>query len=222
MGIDIFWDEYPTISGNVRHPGVHEKVLNFTEGQVLLELCRKQDRSAQKTLYEMHFQQMMTVCQRYLKSEDDAREVLNDAFLKVFSKIHQFKSEGSLAAWIKRIVINTSIDFVRSNKSYKTNFIHTSEFKMYGNPAESDEADALNSLPDLSKEEIFRMVEDLPPATRIVFNLYVIDEFTHKQIAKSLNISEGTSKWHLSNARKILRKKINRGVVSKYHGEETK
>ena len=222
MGSELFYDEYPTISGSARPYGVHEKVLNFTDGQVLLERCRKQDRSAQKILYEMYFQQMMTICLRYLKSEDDAREVLNDAFLKVFSKIEQFKSEGSLAAWIKRIVINSSIDFVRSNKSYRANFIHTNEFNLYGIPEENDGPDATSTLPDLSKKEIFSLVENLPPATRIVFNLYVIDEFTHKQIAKNLKISEGTSKWHLSNARKILREKINQSLVYKKYGEETK
>jgi RNA polymerase sigma-70 factor (ECF subfamily) len=194
--------------------------------KALVEQCRDQNRHAQKELFDKYFNKMMTICLRYLKSEDDALEALNNAFLKIFAKINQYKSEGSLEAWIKRIVINSSIDFVRSNKSYRANFIQTSEFHLYGEPEDAavlsdDKFDAL----DFSKEEIFEMVEELPPATRVVFNLYVVDEFSHQQISENLKISEGTSKWHLSNARKMLKEKINKAVILKNknsnHGEET-
>src|SRR4029078_4787133 len=96
--------------------------------KVLVDDCRKQNRNAQKILYESYLKKMLPVALRYLKSEDDALEVLNDAFLKVFLKIAQYKAEGSLESWIKRIVINASIDFVRRNKSYKSNFIRTDNF----------------------------------------------------------------------------------------------
>lgn len=219
---------YPTFFKSIRHLNVHGKIVSLIDEKVLLEQCRKQNRNAQKTLYDTHFKKMMPICLRYLKSEEDALEVLNTAFLKVFAKINQFKSEGSLEAWIKRIVINSSIDYVRSSKSYKANFIHTNEFHLYGEPGEEDDAitHMFDAALDFSKEEIFEMVAELPPATRIVFNLYVIDEFTHRQIAGNLKISEGTSKWHLSNARKILKEKINHVVAVKNknlnHGEEAK
>lgn len=200
-------------------------MVSLLDEKALAEQCRKQNRHAQKVLFDKYFSKMMTVCLRYLKSEEDALEAVNNAFLKVFAKINQYKSEGSLESWVKRIVINTSIDFVRSNKSYRASFIHTSEFHLYGEPAEENglTGEGVDAT-DFSKEELFDMVAELPPATRIVFNLYVIDEFSHRQISENLKISEGTSKWHLSNARKILKEKINRAVILKKnnpaHGEE--
>jgi len=201
-------------------------MISMLNEKALVEQCRDQNRHAQKELFDRYFNKMMTICLRYLKSEDDALEALNNAFLKIFAKINQYKSEGSLEAWIKRIVINSSIDFVRSNKSYRANFIQTSEFHLYGEPEDADVLpdDKFDAL-DFSKEEIFEMVEELPPATRVVFNLYVVDEFSHQQISENLKISEGTSKWHLSNARKMLKEKINKAVILKNknsnHGEET-
>ncbi len=190
-------------------------MLNILDEKGLVEQCQKQNRSAQKILYEKYYHKMMAICLRYLKSEEDALEVLNNSFLKVFAKIKQYKSEGSLESWIKRIVINSSIDFVRSNKEYKNKFILTNEFSLYG--SQEQETLSSNSFSNidlhLSKDQLFELIKELPPATRIVFNLYVIDDFTHKQISEQLKISEGTSKWHLSNARKILQEKINLAVI---------
>ncbi len=160
---------------------------------------------------------MIAVCLRYLKNREDASEVLNTAFLKVFEKLKQYKSEGSLEGWIKRIVINSSLDFIRSNKSYRDKFVLTDEFPLYGSPEEIDHEAIDFSDADmfLSKEEIVELISELPPATRIVFNLYVIDDFSHKQVARHLNISTGTSQWHLSNARKLLKEKINQAIIKK-------
>lgn len=192
------------------------QIVSILDEKALAEQCRMQNRYAQKALFDFYNKKMMTICFRYLKNDDDALEVLNNSFLKVFSKINQYKSEGSLEAWIKRIVINTSIDFVRSNKSYRANFIPTSEFHLFSELQEENNLhfnhfDAL----DLSKEELLEFVQELPPVSRLVFNMYVIDEFSHRQISEHLKISEGTSKWHLSNARKILKEKINKTVISK-------
>ena len=189
---------------------------NNSDEKSLVEQCRKQNSKAQQILFDRYFNKMMNVCLRYLKNEQDAFEVLNNAFLKVFAKINQFKSEGSLEGWIKKIVINSSIDFVRSNKLYRANFIFTGEFQHFADHENENKSleisvDAL----DLSKEEIFDLVAELPPVPRIVLNLYVMDEFSHKQIAEQLKISEGTSRWYLSNARKILKEKIQQAVVLK-------
>ncbi len=201
-------------------------MVNISDEKSIIEHCRKKNRHAQKILFDTHFPKMLPVCLRYLKNDHDALEVLNNAFLKVFDKIKQYKAEGNLESWIKRIVINSSIDFVRSNRLYRENFIHTNEFHLYGEPREEDISpdDWEEDTTRFSKEDLLAMVGDLPPATRIVFNLYVIDDFTHKQISENLKISEGTSKWHLSNGRKILREKINQAVAvknkNKNHGEE--
>ncbi|MEO5675557.1 MAG: RNA polymerase sigma factor [Chitinophagales bacterium] len=192
-------------------------MFNILDNEGLIEQCKKQNRNAQKILYDQHFNRMMAICMRYLRNEEDASEVLNNAFLKVFSKISQYKSEGSLEGWVKRIVINCSIDFVRSNKTYREKFLHTNEFALYVPPDADDPAQEVFPLDmmNLSTGQIFEMVKELPPATRVVFNLYVIDQFTHRQIARNLKISEGTSKWHLSNARKMLKQKINQGIKTK-------
>jgi RNA polymerase sigma factor (sigma-70 family) len=223
LEIKLLQTGYPTFRKVLRQLNVHGNVLSFVDEDILLEQCRNQDRRAQKIVYEMHFKKLMPVCLRYLRREDDALEVLNDAFLKIFSKINQFKSEGSLEAWMKRIVINSSIDFIRKNKSYRSNFIHTNEFHIYGEPGQEQESERHEPAHDISIEAIFEMVAELPPASRVVFNLFVIDGFGHKQIAEGLKISEGTSKWHLSNARKILREKILKSAAGKTktlnHGE---
>src|SRR5260221_4315120 len=177
----------PTFHQSPRLLNVHAKMLSILDEKALIEQCLKRNRSAQKILFDTYFNKMMTICLRYLKSEYDALEVLNNAFLKIFAKINQYKSEGSFEAWIKRIVINSSIDFVRSNKSYRKNFIHTNEFHLYGEPGEENNSsdERFDAALDFSKEEIFEMVAKLPQATRIVFNMYVIDEFTHRQISEN-------------------------------------
>jgi len=183
----------------------------------LIQECLKQNSNAQKILYKKFFPKMIAVCLRYLKNKEDASEVLNSSFLKVFEKIKQYKSEGSLEGWIKKIVINSSLDFIRSNKTYRNKFILTDEFLFYNSDekTETDTVDISDAETFLSNEEIFELIRALPPATRIVFNLYVIDGFKHKQIAKQLDISTGTSQWHLSNARKILQEKINEAITKK-------
>src|SRR5262245_925852 len=176
-------------------------MLKMVDEHALIQECLRQNNNAQKILYKKFFPKMIAVSLRYLKNREDASEVLNIAFLKVFERLKQYKSEGSLEGWIKRIVINSSLDFIRSNKAYRNNFILTDEFTLYGTPEQIDRDDVNFSDVELylSHEEIFELVGELPPATRIVFNLYVVDDFSHKQIAKQLNISTGTSQWHLSN-----------------------
>ncbi len=191
-------------------------MVSIVDEKSLVDLCRKKNRQAQKLLFDTYFKKMMPICLRYLKNESDSLEVMNTAFLKVFDKIADYKAEGRLESWIKRIVINTTIDYIRSHKAYKEQFIHTNEFHLYGEPVEeTDSSDVVDDYPDFSKEEIFDMVATLPPATRVVFNLFVIDEFSHKQICEQLKISTGTSKWHLSNARTLLKEKINQAGVIK-------
>src|SRR5688500_10228316 len=192
-------------------------MLKMLDEHTLIQECLKQNSSAQKILYKKFFPKMIAVCLRYLKNREDASEVLNSAFLKVFEKLKQYKSEGSLEGWIKRIVINSSLDFIRRNKTYRNKFILTDEFQSYSS-SEKQDNDTINFSDAeiyLSSEEIFELISALPPATRIVFNLYVIDGFAHKQIAKQLNISTGTSQWHLSNARKLLKEKINEAITKK-------
>lgn len=185
-------------------------VLDTHNEYALIEACCRQEPQAQRQLYSLYYKKMFAICIRYLKEEETAFEVLNQAFLKVFEKIKQFKAETKLEFWIRRIVVNTVIDHIRKNKSYKKHFIQTDEFDFYGKSDEvnDDISEWWEKAASIPAEVLLKEVSQLPPATRVVFNLYAIDGFNHREIAEKIKISEGTSKWHLSNARKILKEKV--------------
>lgn len=197
-----------------------QKLVEFSykDEKALIEGCRNKNRHAQQELYVKYHKKMMAICVRYLNNEEEAFEVLNDAFFKVFDKIKKFKPESKLEAWIRRIVINTTIDHIRKNKKYKKNFITTDEFEVYGKPQAVN--DNITEFWDkallIPSTILFQLINQLPPATKIVFNMYAIEGFNHREIAEKLKISEGTSKWHLYNARKLLKneviKIVNKGV----------
>lgn len=143
---------------------------------------------------------MAAICMRYTRNEQDAIEILNDGFLKVFKNIHLFDvAKASLYTWIRTIVINSSIDFLRKRKLAFTEM-----------SAEGPEESAVpnEAIQKLDAVELLKLVRQLPPATQLVFNLYTVDGYTHVEIAKQLQISEGTSKWHLSEARRLLKKSL--------------
>lgn len=201
------------------------KVLYISDTEkLLIERLRKNDGSAQKQLFDAYEKKLLAICFRYLKNEDEVLDALNRSFLKIFEKIHLYKAEAKLAFWIKRITINTCLDSIRSNKNYNQNFILTSEFSLYGEPNDENNAidDWWEKALSIPSEILFQQIENLPPATCTVFNLYAIDGFTHIQIAEQLKISVGTSKWHLNNARTLLKEKIIHLIQKKENNHETK
>lgn len=143
----------------------------------------------------------MNLCLRYTKTETDALEVLNTGFYKVFKNIHRYNAaQATLYTWIRTVIINSCLDFIKGRQSkYET--------------GELDQAATIHVPPavisKMSAAEILQLVRQLPPATQAVFNLYVIEGYAHAEIAGLAGISEGTSKWHLSEARKKLQKMIN-------------
>ena len=141
---------------------------------------------------------MMILCLRYTRNEEDAVEVLNDGFLKAFLQIAQYDAAmASFYTWLRRIMINTAIDSLRRHHSYHD---------MDAISGAHEEAHIENeAVQKLGGEDLLRIIRQLPPATRLVFNLYIIDGFDHKEIASLLQISEGTSRWHLSEARRQLK-----------------
>jgi RNA polymerase sigma-70 factor (ECF subfamily) len=141
---------------------------------------------------------MASICLRYTRNHEDAIEVLHNGFLKVFKNIHTYDvSRASLYTWIRTIIINSAIDFVRQRGKFHTNI----ELEKVEEPA--IDADAIQRM---SAQEVLQLVQKLSPATQTVFNLYVVEGYNHREIANLLGISEGTSKWHLSEARKQLQK----------------
>ncbi|MFT5915706.1 MAG: RNA polymerase sigma factor (sigma-70 family) [Bacteroidia bacterium] len=166
--------------------------------QELVEKCQKGNRNAQQQLYSQHSDKMLAICLRYV-GEFEAEDVLVNGFMKVFEKLNQFSGEGSLEGWIRRIMVNESLMHLRKNKKMQfSSDLESAEREMSG-----DLADA-----PLDAEELLQLVQSLPDGYRMVFNLYAIEGFSHKEIAKKLTISEGTSKSQLSKARAMLRKML--------------
>ena len=145
---------------------------------------------------------MMSLCLRYVRSREDAIEVLNDAFLKIFRQIGRYDAaRGAIYTWMRKIVINTALDALRKQKA-----IHNREM-----PPGAEEEPGIDNdaLAKLSGDELLGMILRLPVTTRLVFNLYIVDGYAHREIASLLSISEGTSRWHLNEARRQLKMIIN-------------
>lgn len=166
----------------------------------LVKGCLRNNRKYQKLLFEKYFSDMMKVCQRYAHDEDEAGEILQKGFIKVFGKLQSYNNAGSLEGWIKRIMIRTAIDHFRMQQREHRAVIM--ELETNDMP---EEATVENNL---AAEDILLLVQTLPPVQRTVFNLFALEGYTHKEISEELNISEGTSKWHLCEARKILKKAL--------------
>ncbi|RYG51717.1 MAG: sigma-70 family RNA polymerase sigma factor [Chitinophagaceae bacterium] len=163
----------------------------------IVEGCKRGDRKAQEQLYRSYYKAMMNLCLRYTKSESDAMSVLNTGFLKVFRGLDKFdSSKGSLYTWIRTVVVNNCLDQVRADK----NLQRTGELEAGTGPEIDPEV-----YSRISQQSILEMVRQLAPATRAVFNLFALEGYGHKEIAQMLKISEGTSKWHFSEARKKLK-----------------
>ncbi|MDN5213816.1 RNA polymerase sigma factor [Fulvivirgaceae bacterium BMA12] len=171
----------------------------------LIQDCIAGDNRAQKALYERYADKMFRVCYRYVKNEHDAEDLLVSGFLKVFNHLQniEFRGERSLEAWIKRIMINESLMFLRRNNNFRN--VDTSLVVNVG-----ENATITN---DLAAEEIYALILQLPIGYRTVFNLYVIEGFSHKEIAEKLDISENTSKSQLSKGRALLRKILEKNGI---------
>ncbi len=170
--------------------------------QLLLQGCKKNDRESQRLLYQHYYAYAVSICIRYSHSVEEAKEIVNDGFLKVFKKIDLYEKDSSFKAWLRRIMINTAIDHYRKELKH---YYHQDVQKI---PVK--QTNEGNALSDLSYAELIGLIQKLTPAYRAVFNLYVIDGFTHQEISKLLKISEGTSKSNLMKARNNLRKALGK------------
>lgn len=170
-----------------------------SELALLVKECMAGSQSAQRRLYDMYAPAAYGVIKRYLyNNEVVAQEVLNDSFLKVLTRLETYNFQGSFEGWIRRIVVNTATDHLRK---YIKNEPHK----------EVQPEDAFvpsDSVSKLSHKELLKLVQDLPDAQRAVFNLYVFENFSHKEVAAMLNINENNSRWHLNDARRRLKEKV--------------
>lgn len=167
----------------------------------------KGNRSAQQQLFELFAPKMMSVCRRYVKSNELAEEVMLSGFLKVFTHLDGFKNQGSFEGWIRRIMVNESISQLRKNKN-----IHFEDEEVIDNTVDF----AIFQVDELEVADIQKMIDLLPEGYKAVFVLYAIEGYKHTEIAELLKISEGTSKSQLSKARKLLQRFITQQNTSHY------
>lgn len=163
----------------------------------LIQRCQRGDRIAQKHLYDAFSPKMYPLCCRYAKESADAEDILVTAFTRILERIDQYRGEGSFEGWIKRIVINEALDFLRRKKKMFTTLTIEDAEAEITSPTTHD---------PFAEEELLLMIGELPAGYRVVFNLFAIDGYSHKEIAEQLNISESTSKSQLSRARVHLQK----------------
>ena len=173
-----------------------KKVLSEKD---LVEACVANDRRAQEELFRRFFPTMMRMCMRYAEDKAVAMEIVNAGFLRVFKKLHTFSFSGSLEGWIRRLIFHSLSDHFKK----QTKSVHFLSIEDRDAPHES------TALDQLFWEDIIKLVDYLPAASKEVFWLYAIEGYSHAEIAERANISVGTSKWHLSNARKKLKKLIH-------------
>jgi len=166
----------------------------------LIKRCLKNEARAQEELYKKYARKMYGVCLRFAKNKPDADDILQDSFIKVFSNLRDFRFTGSFEGWIRRIVTTTAINF------YKKNIRQMQELDIN----EMEETLQLEEIGDqnVEKEELMQFMQELPDVNRIIFNLFVMEGFSHKEIAEKLQIPENTSKSHLHRAKHDLQKKI--------------
>lgn len=179
----------------------------------LLEKAVKGDRKAQFELYQEYSSRMLVVCMRYSKKQEDAEDILQEGFIKVFKKLDTFRSESSLYSWIKRIMINTALNYHRS-KFFDQPMVDVEQ--LY------DLADGELILSDYNFKELLAMLQQLPHGCQVVFNLYAIEGFSHKEIAEKLGISVGTSKSQYSRAKTLLKEIIQEAEAISYERQEDK
>ena len=173
--------------------------MNITENE-LIRLCKRKNALAQKLLYNTYHSGLLGICLRYGKSRDEAEDILQLGMISIFKNINSYSGKGSFEGWMKRIMVNVAIDNFRKNNKF---YYHQDIDEVNGKPYFASE------MPDnLEVKDILGTIQQLPLGYRMVFNLYAIEGYSHKEIAEKLGVSENTSKTQLLKARKSLRKKL--------------
>ena len=170
----------------------------------IIKGCKNQDRLMQKGLYQHCYKEMMKLCYRYTNDVETSASIYNDAMIKVFTNIGNYKEDGKLMAWVKRIVVNTCIDHVRKKAPLQMKELN-----------ENDNSDAIiesDVFIKMSNAEVKRLISQLPANAALVFNLYVYEEYNHNEIAELLKIPSGTSRYYLSEARRLLKDVVTNNI----------
>lgn len=179
--------------------------------QEIITGCVENVSVFQELLYKQYYSLFLKICARYAINMEDAEQLLNDGFLKIFKNISTYKNAGSFEGWMKRIVVNNCLDYLKS-KDLKNSLKISHAAPMHEELQVSVNAEGVRSL---EFKELVSLVQSLPPTSKTVFNMYVFDGFSHKEISKMLTISEGTSSWHLHHARNLLQTMIKKNNTEK-------
>lgn len=183
-------------------------VSSMTEDQLkkLIEGCIRNHRKSQEYIYKMFYGKMMAVCRRYTNNDDQAKDILQDGFIKLFKNMEKFNFEGSFEGWVRRIVVNTAIDYVRKSKNDFLLANENQSVEDFQDQLEDAAPEEVSAAYTLEVGDIRNGMEKLSTAYRTVFNLYVFENFSHQEISEALHISVGTSKSNLAKARANLKK----------------
>ena len=172
----------------------------------LIEKCKQGDLKSQSEVYQLFAGKLFALCLKYSKNYQEAQDNLQDGFITIFKKMHQYQFKGSFEGWLKRIVVNTALQKYREKNVLNLISDEVSDEISDEIPDEVDET-------TLSLDYLLRIIQELPNRYRLVFNMYVLDGYSHREIAEMLEISEGTSKSNLSRARQILKRKVEQNVL---------
>ena len=166
----------------------------------LLQACVRRDQRAQRMLYEMYSPRMLTVCVRYVGDKERAKDIMHDGFITVFEKIGSYNASGSFEGWLRRIFVNTSLMYLRKGDALK----YSEELSAVDKEIVEDGA----GINNVTSTELLKLIASMPAGFRAVFNMYAIEGYSHQEIAKELNISEGSSRSQLSRARAWLQERL--------------
>lgn len=189
--------------------------MNLTgkELEELIDGCIAGNRRSQQKVYEMYYGKMMAACYRYARNREEAQDLLQDGFIKVFTKINKYNKEGSFEGWIRRLIVNNAIDSFRKNKN--TFMVPDSDLVMEKQMGEYEEEED-DSYHNLKAQDVMEAMQQLSPAYKMVFNLYVIENYSHQEIADALGISVGTSKSNLAKAKQNLKRILEKDFIKRY------
>lgn len=182
----------------------------MTDEQIC-EGCIRGEPASQKALYDRFARQMMAVCMRYARNGEQAQDILQDGFVKVFQKISSYRGDGPLGGWIARTMVNTALDHIRREKHYDRSVDLTE--------AEYLAQEESTAVSKLSTQELMEIIQALPPGYRSVFNMFAIEGYSHKEIANELGVTENTSKSQFMKAKAYLRKQLPVEMLKAYSGE---
>jgi RNA polymerase sigma-70 factor (ECF subfamily) len=188
-------------------------VVEDKQLQQLIKGCLERDRKAQQAVYKLLYGKMKVVCMRYTRDTDQALDILQEGFIKVFQNMERYSGSGSFEGWVRRIMVNLSIDRFRKQKNDFLLLNGSMNIEDYEDVVE-DETDVESVDYDFTPEQILEAMQQLSPAYKTVFNLYVFENYTHQDIAEALSISIGTSKSNFAKAKRNMKK-----ILLKYYGK---